>query len=172
VSRGGVQRDLLPIVEGSTVTTKHGPVRTDHILFIAAGAFHNAKPSDLMPELQGRFPIRVELSDLTKDDFVRILTEPENSLMKQTIALLSTEQVELAFTEDAVDAIAEFAYNVNRKQQNIGARRLNSIVEKVCEELSFTATERRGERHMINGRTVKERLTKITAEEDRSKYLL
>jgi len=172
VSRGGVQRDLLPIVEGSTVTTKHGPVRTDHVLFIAAGAFHNAKPSDLMPELQGRFPIRVELSDLTKDDFVRILTEPENSLMKQTIALLSTEQVELAFTEDAVEAIAEFAYNVNRKQQNIGARRLNSIVEKVCEELSFTATERRGERHIINGRNVKERLTKITAEEDRSKYLL
>jgi len=172
VSRGGVQRDLLPIVEGSTVTTKHGPVRTDHVLFIAAGAFHNAKPSDLMPELQGRFPIRVELSDLTKDDFVRILTEPENSLMKQTIALLSTEQVELQFTEDAVEAIAEFAYNVNRKQQNIGARRLNSIVEKVCEELSFTATERRGERHIINGRNVKERLTKITTEEDRSKYLL
>jgi ATP-dependent HslUV protease ATP-binding subunit HslU len=172
VSRGGVQRDLLPIVEGSTVTTKHGPVRTDHILFIAAGAFHNAKPSDLMPELQGRFPIRVELSDLTKEDFVRILTEPENSLMKQTIALLSTEQVELQFTEDAVDAIAEFAYNVNRKQQNIGARRLNSIVEKVCEELSYSASDRRGERHVINGRAVKDRLTKITAEEDRSKYLL
>jgi ATP-dependent HslUV protease ATP-binding subunit HslU len=172
VSRGGVQRDLLPIVEGSTVTTKHGPVRTDHILFIAAGAFHNAKPSDLMPELQGRFPIRVELSDLTKEDFVRILTEPENSLMKQTIALLSTEQLELSFTEEAVEAIAEFAYNVNRKQQNIGARRLNSIVEKVCEELSFSATERRGEKHVITGRTVKERLTKITTEEDRSKYLL
>jgi len=172
VSRGGVQRDLLPIVEGSTVTTKHGPVRTDHILFIAAGAFHQAKPSDLMPELQGRFPIRVELSDLTKDDFVRILTEPENSLMKQTVALLSTEQVELSFTEDAVEAIAEFAYNVNRKTQNIGARRLNSIVEKVCEELSFTATEHHGEKHVITGRNVKDRLTKITAEDDRSKYLL
>ncbi len=172
VSRGGVQRDLLPIVEGSTVTTKHGPIRTDHILFIAAGAFHQAKPSDLMPELQGRFPIRVELSDLTKDDFVRILTEPENSLMKQTVALLSTEQVELSFTEDAVEAIAEFAYNVNRKQQNIGARRLNSIVEKVCEDLSFTATDRRGEKHIITGRNVKDRLTKITAEDDRSKYLL
>jgi ATP-dependent HslUV protease ATP-binding subunit HslU len=172
VSRGGVQRDLLPIVEGSTVSTKHGPVKTDHILFIAAGAFHNAKPSDLMPELQGRFPIRVELSDLTKEDFVRILTEPENSLMKQTVALLSTEQVEVQFTEDAIDAIAEFAYNVNRKTQNIGARRLNSIVEKVCEELSFTASERRGERHAINARMVKDRLTKIASEDDRSKYLL
>jgi ATP-dependent HslUV protease ATP-binding subunit HslU len=172
VSRGGVQRDLLPIVEGSTVTTKHGPVRTDHILFIAAGAFHNAKPSDLMPELQGRFPIRVELSDLGRDDFIRILTEPENSLIKQTIALLSTEQLELSFTEDAVEAIAEFAYNVNRKQQNIGARRLNSIVEKVCEELSYSATDRHGEKHVITGRMVKERLTKITTEEDRSKYLL
>jgi len=172
VSRGGVQRDLLPIVEGSTISTKHGPVRTDHILFIAAGAFHQAKPSDLMPELQGRFPIRVELSDLTKDDFVRILTEPENSLMKQTIALLSTEQLELSFTEDAVEAIAEFAYTVNRKTQNIGARRLNSIVEKVCEELSFSATDRHGEKHVITGRMVKERLTKITTEEDRSRYLL
>jgi ATP-dependent HslUV protease ATP-binding subunit HslU len=172
VSRGGVQRDLLPIVEGSTVTTKHGPVRTDHVLFIAAGAFHQAKPSDLMPELQGRFPIRVELSDLTKEDFVRILTEPENSLMKQTVALLSTEQVELSFTEDAIEAIAEFAYNVNRKTQNIGARRLNSIVEKVCEELSFSATDRHGEKHTITGRNVKDRLTKITTEEDRSRYLL
>ncbi len=172
VSRGGVQRDLLPIVEGSTVTTKHGPVKTDHVLFIAAGAFHTAKPSDLMPELQGRFPIRVELSDLTKDDFVRILTEPENSLMKQTMALLSTEKVELSFTPDAIEAIAEFAFNVNRKTQNIGARRLNSIIEKVCEELSYTASDRQGEKHVITGRNVKERLTKITAEDDRSKYLL
>ena len=172
VSRGGVQRDLLPIVEGSTVSTKHGPVKTDHVLFIAAGAFHTAKPSDLMPELQGRFPIRVELSDLTKDDFVRILTEPENSLMKQTMALLSTEQVTLEFTEDAIDAIAEFAYNVNRKTQNIGARRLNSIIERVCEELSYSASERGGEKHVITGRNVKERLTKITAEDDRSRTLL
>jgi ATP-dependent HslUV protease ATP-binding subunit HslU len=172
VSRGGVQRDLLPIVEGSTITTKHGPVKTDHVLFIAAGAFHTAKPSDLMPELQGRFPIRVELSDLTKDDFVRILTEPENSLMKQTMALLSTEQVDLSFTEDAIEAIAEFAYNVNRKTQNIGARRLNSIIERVCEELSYSASERRGEKHVITGRNVKDRLTKITAEDDRSKTLL
>jgi len=172
VSRGGVQRDLLPIVEGSTVTTKYGPVRTDHILFIAAGAFHNAKPSDLMPELQGRFPIRVELSDLTKDDFVRILTEPENSLIKQQVALLSTEGVEIIFQEDAIDSIAEYAYNVNRKTQNIGARRLNSILEKVCEELSFNASEHKGERHVITSRLVKERLTRITAEDDRSKYLL
>ena len=125
-----------------------------------------------MPELQGRLPIRVELSDLTKDDLMRILTEPENSLMKQTVALLSTEQVEVTFTEDAVEAIAEFAFNVNKKQQNIGARRLNSIVEKVCEDLSFTASDRHGEKHTITGRTVKDRLTKITAEEDRSKYLL
>ena len=125
-----------------------------------------------MPELQGRFPIRVELSDLTKDDLVRILTEPENSLMKQTVSLLATEQEAVEFTEDAVEAIAEFAFNVNKKQQNIGARRLNSIVEKVCEDLSFSASERRGEKHVITGRTVKERLTKITAEEDRSKYLL
>ncbi len=172
VSRGGVQRDLLPLVEGSTVTTKHGPVRTDHVLFIAAGAFHAAKPSDMMPELQGRFPIRVELSDLTKDDFVRILTEPENSLVKQQIELLRTEQVELSFTDDAIETIAEFAFNVNKKQQNIGARRLNSILEKVTEELSFGATERHGEKHVITGRMVKERLIKITSEEDRSRYLL
>ncbi len=172
VSRGGVQRDLLPIVEGSTVTTKHGPIRTDHILFIAAGAFHSAKPSDLMPELQGRFPIRVELSDLKQEDFVRILTEPENSLIKQQVALLSTEGVDLQFTDDAIDAIAEYAYNVNRKQQNIGARRLNSILEKCVEELSYTASERQGEKHVINGRAVKDRLTKITVEDDRSKYLL
>lgn len=172
VSRSGVQRDLLPIVEGSTVTTKHGPVRTDHILFIAAGAFHNAKPSDLMPELQGRFPIRVELSDLTKEDFVRILSEPENNLVRQQIELLKTEQVDVSFTDDAIDAIAEFAYNVNRKQQNIGARRLHSIIERVMEELSYTASERRGERHVITGRVVKERLTKIASDEDRSKYIL
>jgi ATP-dependent HslUV protease ATP-binding subunit HslU len=172
VSRQGVQRDLLPIVEGSTVSTKHGPVRTDHILFIAAGAFHNAKPSDLMPELQGRFPIRVELSDLKQEDFLRILTEPENSLIKQQIALLATEQVDVTFTEDAIDAIAEFAYNVNRKTQNIGARRLNSIMEKVTEDLSFSASDRRGEKHVITGRVVKDRLTRIVADEDRSKYVL
>ena len=125
-----------------------------------------------MPELQGRFPIRVELSDLKQEDFVRILTEPENSLIKQQVALLSTEGVDLQFTEDAIEAIAEYAYNVNRKQQNIGARRLNSILEKCVEELSYTASDRKGEKHVINGRSVKDRLTKITVEDDRSKYLL
>lgn len=174
VSRGGVQRDLLPIVEGSAITTKHGIVRTDHILFIAAGAFHKAKPSDLMPEFQGRFPIRVELSDLTKDDLLRILTEPENSLIRQQIALLATERVELSYTPDALESIAEYAFNVNRKTQNIGARRLNSILEKVTEDLSFSAPDRPGEKHLITGRIVKERLTKIMSggEDDRSKYVL
>ena len=174
VSRGGVQRDLLPIVEGSAIGTKHGIVRTDHILFIAAGAFHNAKPSDLMPELQGRFPIRVELSDLTKEDLLRILTEPENSLINQQIALLGTEKVELSYTSDALESIAEYAYNVNRKTQNIGARRLNSILEKVTEDLSFNAPDRHGEKHVVTGKLVKERLTKIAGggEDDRSKYVL
>src|SRR5439155_18328519 len=139
VSRQGVQRDLLPIVEGSTVITKYGPVKTDHILFIAAGAFHSSKPSDLMPELQGRFPIRVELADLSKEDFVRILREPKNSLTKQTIALLETEGVAVNFTDDAIDAMAQLAYDVNRRSQNIGARRLYTILEKVLEEISFDA---------------------------------
>ncbi len=172
VSRQGVQRDLLPIVEGSAVSTKHGVVRTDHILFIAAGAFHNAKPSELMPELQGRFPIRVELSDLTRDDFVRILREPENSLLQQQIALLRTEQVDISFTEDAIEAMAEFAFNVNRKHLNIGARRLNTIMERVVEDLSFSASERRGEKHVITGKMVSTRLSKIVADEDRSRYVL
>jgi ATP-dependent HslUV protease ATP-binding subunit HslU len=172
VSRGGVQRDLLPIVEGSAVTTKHGIVRTDHVLFIAAGAFHSAKPSDLMPELQGRFPIRVELSDLTQEDFVRILTEPRNSLIKQQMALFATEGIDLQFTPDAIDSMADFAFNVNRKTQNIGARRLNSIIERVTEDLSFTAADRRGEKHVITGKTVKERLTRIAADDDRSRYIL
>jgi len=172
VSRQGVQRDLLPIVEGSAVSTKYGAVRTDHVLFIAAGAFHGAKPADLMPELQGRFPIRVELSDLSKDDFVRILTEPENSLIRQQMALLKTEGIDLSYTPDAIDAVAEFAFSVNKKQQNIGARRLNSILEKVTEELSFTASEHAGEKHVVTGRTVKEKLTKIAADDDRSRYIL
>jgi ATP-dependent HslUV protease ATP-binding subunit HslU len=172
VSRQGVQRDLLPIVEGSAVSTKHGVVRTDHILFIAAGAFHNAKPSELMPELQGRFPIRVELSDLTRDDFVRILKEPENSLLQQQIAMLRTEQVDLSFTDDAIEAMAEFAFNVNRKHLNIGARRLNTIMERVVEDLSFSASERRGEKHVITGKLVTQRLSKIVADEDRSRYVL
>ena len=139
VSRQGVQRDLLPIVEGTTVQTRYGYVRTDHVLFIAAGAFHKAKPSDLMPELQGRFPIRVELKDLTKDDFVRILTEPKSSLTKQYTALLETEGVDVEFTADAVDALAEFAFRVNQTTQNIGARRLYTIMERLLEELSFEA---------------------------------
>jgi ATP-dependent HslUV protease ATP-binding subunit HslU len=172
VSRQGVQRDLLPIVEGSAVGTKHGVVRTEHILFIAAGAFHNAKPSELMPELQGRFPIRVELSDLTRDDFVRILKEPENSLLQQQIALLRAEQVDLSFTDDAVESMAEFAFNVNRKHLNIGARRLNTIMERVVEDLSFSASERRGEKHVITGKMVTQRLSKIIADEDRSRYVL
>src|SRR5204863_2997674 len=137
VSRQGVQRDLLPIVEGSTVMTKYGQVKTDHILFIAAGAFHSSKPADLMPELQGRFPIRVELADLTKDDFVRILREPKNSLTKQTIALLETEGVTIVFTDDSIDVMAQMAYDVNRRAQNIGARRLYTILEKVFETISF-----------------------------------
>src|SRR5439155_24480110 len=131
VSRQGVQRDLLPIVEGSTVMTRYGPVRTDHILFVAAGAFHSSKPSDLMPELQGRFPIRVELSDLTKEDFVRILREPKNSLTKQQVELLATEGVKVTFAEDAIEEMARIAFDVNRRSQNIGARRLYTIMEKV-----------------------------------------
>jgi ATP-dependent HslUV protease ATP-binding subunit HslU len=172
VSRQGVQRDLLPIVEGSAITTKHGIVRTEHILFIAAGAFHNSKPSELMPELQGRFPIRVELSDLTRQDFVRILKEPANSLLQQQIALLATEQVAIEFTDDAIEEMAEFAFNVNKKQLNIGARRLNTILERVVEELSFSASERRGEKHVINAKMIHQRLSKIVADEDRSRYIL
>src|SRR5438067_10084595 len=141
VSRQGVQRDLLPIVEGSTVITKYGPLKTDHILFIAAGAFHVSKPSDLMPELQGRFPIRVELTDLTKDDFVRILLEPKNSLTKQAAALLETEGVRVRFADDAIEAMAQLAYDVNRRSQNIGARRLYTILEKVLETISFDAPD-------------------------------
>ncbi len=137
VSRQGVQRDLLPIVEGTTVNTRYGYVRTDHVLFIAAGAFHKTKPSDLMPELQGRFPIRVELQDLTKDDFVRILTEPKSSLTKQYTALLKTEGVDVDFTPDAVDALASYAFDVNQRTQNIGARRLYTILERLLEELSL-----------------------------------
>src|SRR5213075_2539319 len=137
VSRQGVQRDLLPVVEGTTVNTRHGPVRTDHILFIAAGAFHSAEPGDLMPELQGRFPIRVELSDLTRDDFLRILTEPKHSLTKQYAELLATEGVTLEFSRDGIEALADIGFEVNRTTQNIGARRLHTILERVVEEVSF-----------------------------------
>jgi ATP-dependent HslUV protease ATP-binding subunit HslU len=172
VSRQGVQRDLLPIVEGSTVITKYGPVKTDHILFIAAGAFHVSKPSDLMPELQGRFPIRVELSDLTKDDFVRILREPKNSLTKQTIALMETEGVIVVFTDDAIDAMAQMAYDVNRRSQNIGARRLYTILEKVLESISFDAPDLHQKQVTIDAAYVRQRLSDVVKDEDLSKFIL
>jgi ATP-dependent HslUV protease ATP-binding subunit HslU len=172
VSRQGVQRDLLPIVEGSTVITKYGPVKTDHILFIAAGAFHQSKPSDLMPELQGRFPIRVELADLTKDDFVRILHEPRNALTKQTVELLKTEGIDLEFTEDAIDEMAQIAYDVNRRSQNIGARRLYTILEKVFETISFEAPDLQDKRVKVNRDYVRERLKDVVSDEDLSKFIL
>jgi ATP-dependent HslUV protease ATP-binding subunit HslU len=172
VSRQGVQRDLLPIVEGSTVMTKYGPVKTDHILFIAAGAFHGSKPSDLMPELQGRFPIRVELADLTKEDFVRILTEPQNALTKQQAALLGTEGVHVTFTQDAVEAMAEIAFDVNRRQANIGARRLYTILERVFETISFDAPELERPDVVIDGKYVRERLAEVVKDEDLSKFIL
>ena len=167
-----MQRDLLPIVEGTTVQTRYGYVRTDHVLFVAAGAFHRAKPSDLMPELQGRFPIRVELQDLTKDDFVRILTEPQNSLTRQYEALLATEGVELAFTDDAVEALAAYAFKVNQTTQNIGARRLYTIMERLLEELSFEAPDMRTGRVEINAAYVAERLEEISEDEELSKFIL
>jgi ATP-dependent HslUV protease ATP-binding subunit HslU len=172
VSRQGVQRDLLPIVEGTTVQTKYGNVKTDHILFVAAGAFHRAKPSDLMPELQGRFPIRVELQDLTKDDFVRILTEPNSALTKQYTQLLATESVTLEFESDAVESLAEYAYQVNQTSQNIGARRLYTIMERLLEELSFEAPDMSTGRVVVNAAYVKQRLEKLTQDEDLSKYIL
>ncbi len=172
VSRQGVQRDLLPIVEGTTVQTRYGYVRTDHILFIAAGAFHRSQPSDLMPELQGRFPIRVELGGLVKEDFVRILTEPENSLTRQYAALMETEQVQLSFTPDAIDAIASYAFKVNQTTQNIGARRLYTILERLLEELSFAAPEMPGQKVEVNAAYVQQRLEAITENEDLSHYIL
>jgi len=172
VSREGVQRDLLPIVEGTSVQTRYGFVKTDHILFIAAGAFHRAKPSDLMPELQGRFPIRVELSDLGKGDFIRILTEPKGALTKQYRALLDTEGVKLTFTEDAVESLAEFAYQVNQTTQNIGARRLYTIMERMLEELSFEAPDMKAGRVEINAAYVRQRLAEISEDEDLSKFIL
>ena len=172
VSRQGVQRDLLPIVEGTTVKTRYGYVRTDHILFIAAGAFHRAKPSDLMPELQGRFPIRVELNDLTKDDFVRILTEPKSSLTKQYAALMETEGVDVDFTADAIDALASYAFQVNQSTQNIGARRLYTIMERLLEELCFEAPDMKMGRVEINAAYVNERLEEVTKDEDLSKFIL
>ncbi|HLW66459.1 MAG TPA: ATP-dependent protease ATPase subunit HslU [Gemmataceae bacterium] len=172
VSRQGVQRDLLPVVEGTTVNTRHGPVRTDHILFIAAGAFHASKPSDLMPELQGRFPIRVELTDLNRDDFLRILTEPKHSLTKQYAELLATEGVQLEFTRDGVEAIADIAFEVNRSQQNIGARRLHTILERVAEEISYQAPEVDSKKLVIDASYVRGKLTNILQREDLSKFIL
>jgi ATP-dependent HslUV protease ATP-binding subunit HslU len=172
VSREGVQRDLLPIVEGSTVTTKYGMVRTDHILFIAAGAFHVAKPSDLIPELQGRFPIRVELEPLTREDFIRILSEPRNALIRQYVELLKTEGVTLEFGQDAVEAVADIASTVNQRTENIGARRLYTVMEKLLEEVSFGAPDMRGETVAIDADYVRARLAPVLKDEDLSRYIL
>ena len=172
VSREGVQRDLLPLVEGSTVNTKHGMVRTDHILFIASGAFHVAKPSDLIPEFQGRFPIRVELEPLTQADFVRILTEPQNALLKQYVALMETEGVTLVFADDAVREIARIAASVNERTENIGARRLHTVLERLVETISFDAPELHGQSIRIDAAYVHDRLNEILANEDLSRYIL
>jgi ATP-dependent HslUV protease ATP-binding subunit HslU len=172
VSREGVQRDLLPIVEGSTVTTKYGMVRTDHILFIASGAFHVSKPSDLIPELQGRFPIRVELKSLTTDDFVRILTEPDAALTDQYSALLSTEEVDLEFTESGVRRIAEVAFHVNENTENIGARRLHTVMERLLETVSFEASDKSGTHVQIDAKYVDEHLAELSRDEDLSRYIL
>jgi ATP-dependent HslUV protease ATP-binding subunit HslU len=172
VSRQGVQRDLLPVIEGCTVGTRYGPVRTDHILFIAAGAFHDTKPSDLMPELQGRLPIRVELDDLTQEDFVRILTEPENALTKQQVALLSTEGVTVEFTDEGIKAIAETAFQLNQSVDNIGARRLMTVMERVMEEISFDAPNRGGESIRIDDAYVRRRVADIVEDADLSRFIL
>src|SRR6202044_2383417 len=172
VSREGVQRDLLPLIEGTTVATKHGTVKTDHILFIASGAFHTAKPSDLLPELQGRLPIRVELKALTRDDLRRILTEPEASLIKQYIALMGTEGVTLEFSEDGMEAVADAAVAVNGAVENIGARRLQTVLEKVVEEISFTACDRAGEALTIDGDYVRARVGELAKNADLSRYIL
>jgi ATP-dependent HslUV protease ATP-binding subunit HslU len=172
VSREGVQRDLLPLIEGTTVSTKHGPVKTDHILFIASGAFHVAKPSDLLPELQGRLPIRVELKALTRNDLRRILTEPEANLIRQQQALIATEGVILTFTEDAVDAIADAAVAVNGSVENIGARRLQTILEKVVEEISFTAGDGGAAETTIDGEYVRGRVQALAAHTDLSRFIL
>ncbi len=172
VSREGVQRDLLPLIEGTTVATKHGAVKTDHILFIASGAFHLAKPSDLLPELQGRLPIRVELKALTEEDFRRILTEPEANLIRQYIALIETEEVTLSFTDDAIDVLAKLAAEVNRTVENIGARRLQTVMERLLEEVSFTASDRSGESIMIDADYVKEKVADLAKDADLSKFIL
>jgi ATP-dependent HslUV protease ATP-binding subunit HslU len=172
VSREGVQRDILPIVEGTTVNSRYGMVRTDHILFIAAGAFHVSKPSDLIPELQGRFPIRVELQSLTMEDFIRILTEPKSSLVKQYTALLDTEGVKLEFTKEALEEIARFAFRVNEGTENIGARRLHTILERVLDEISFSAPERKGEQITVDAEYVSKALADIVKDQDLSRYIL
>ena len=172
VSREGVQRDLLPLIEGTTVNTKHGPIKTDHILFIASGALQLAKPSDLLPELQGRLPIRVELNALTEDDYRRILREPDNSLIKQYIALLKTEKVELEFTNDGIDLLAKMAAEVNASVENIGARRLHTLLEKVLEDISFTASDRSGEKVIIDKKFIEENLGDLTKDMDLSKFIL
>jgi ATP-dependent HslUV protease ATP-binding subunit HslU len=172
VSREGVQRDLLPLIEGTTVATKHGAVKTDHILFIASGAFHLAKPSDLLPELQGRLPIRVELKALTREDFERILREPENSLIRQYVALMGTEGITLHFTEEAIDTLAELSAEINQTVENIGARRLHTVMERLLEEISFTAPDRDGEEITIDEAMVRERLEELTRNADLSKFIL
>ncbi len=172
VSREGVQRDLLPLIEGTTVSTKYGPIKTDHILFIASGAFQLAKPSDLLPELQGRLPIRVELDALNSEDFIRILKEPDNSLIKQYKALLKTENVDLEFTEDGINTIAHIASEVNSSVENIGARRLHTIIEKVLDEISFTATDRAGEKITVDGKYIKDNIGELVKDTDLSKFIL
>jgi ATP-dependent HslUV protease ATP-binding subunit HslU len=172
VSREGVQRDLLPLIEGTTVSTKYGPVKTDHVLFIASGAFHLAKPSDLLPELQGRLPIRVELAALSRDDLRRILTEPEHSLVKQYAALMGTEKVTLTFTDDAVDALAELAADINDRVENIGARRLHTVLERLLEEISFTATDKAGETIVVDAAYVNERVAPLAQKGDLSRFIL
>ncbi len=172
VSREGVQRDLLPLIEGTTVNTKYGPVKTDHILFIASGAFHLAKPSDLLPELQGRLPIRVELAPLSRADLRRILTEPEHSLLKQYSALMGTERMELTFTDDAVDALAELAADINERVENIGARRLATVLERLLEEISFTATDRGGEAVTVDAAMVRDRVAPLARKGDLSRFIL
>jgi len=172
ISREGVQRDLLPIIEGTTVSTKYGPIKSDHILFIASGAFHLSKPSDLLPELQGRLPIRVELQALTKNDFIKILNEPENSLIKQYKALLKTEKIKLEFAKDSIEEIAKLATEINSNIENIGARRLHTVLEKLIENISFTAPERKGEKIMISSKQVKEEVGKLAKDTDLSKFIL
>jgi ATP-dependent HslUV protease ATP-binding subunit HslU len=172
VSREGVQRDLLPLIEGTTVATKHGSVKTDHILFIASGAFHVAKPSDLLPELQGRLPIRVELSPLTKEDFRRILTETEASLIKQYVALMETEELKLEITDDAIDAISSFAVSINESVENIGARRLQTVMERVLDEISFAASDRAGETVVIDAKYVEDHIGDLARNTDLSRFIL